>query len=384
MTYGDDFDRVKGITAAQKEEDFGTVEPVVEEKQDMIDFELLEDDKAAQHIDHDIEEIVEASAALEGYIQVMKQNPYDGISKQTAQAMLVGLTRIDKLVGQKSELVAALEAEAFDNPRIGQEKSSVDKEGLAGRAKQLWAKFKELILQAVAKAKALWQKITDENKQTAEKAEDLKDNARQNHSGPNGPKGGRKVTLSPQLAFFAAREGKQLTTATYQPLATFVFDKMAAHVQAGIDALTKGIIDADLEAVKAAGQGETPEFEGELDNINITGLAEGGWSVEIGEPQGEETVQVRDLSTFIKTMGEINSFGNYLAQNSSKVFKLAEQLNAMLSEAGKQADAVDAEVLHAVLNTVTKLKSQQEAVMRAYGFVSRANTSLLSAAGKEM
>jgi len=54
-----------------EEEIFGTVEPVAVEKEEMIDFGLVEDEKAAEFIDHEIEEIVEASVALESYQQIL-------------------------------------------------------------------------------------------------------------------------------------------------------------------------------------------------------------------------------------------------------------------------------------------------------------------------
>ena len=180
------------------DEIFGTVTPVTDEKQDMIDFGLLENDKDAQHIDHDLAELTEDMATLEGFSQVLENNKWDGISKQTASVMLVGLKRIDERWGQKSTLVASLEEETNgDMKRIGQEKSAVSKEGIGARAKELWAKFVELIKRAIAATKAKLLKVKEALTSVGPRLEKLFESF-ENWS-PNDANGGKKITVPGKL-----------------------------------------------------------------------------------------------------------------------------------------------------------------------------------------
>ncbi|WDS62337.1 putative structural head protein [Pseudomonas phage D6] len=371
-----------------KDEIFGTVEPVADEKGEMIDFGLVEDEKAAEFIDHEIEEAVSAAIALEGYNQILDAAKWDGVSKQTAQAMRIGISRIDRLLGQKSALVASLEDEAKGEPlRIGHEKSEVTKEGIGGKIKEVWEKFKAMVAAALEKAKALFAKLTDRNKKIVVQAEEMKQKAKEEHKGPNDENGGRKVEIPGDLAFFTVRDGKQLEGNHYHALSQFAFDSMAKFVQDGIDAVKKGIQDSDVEAIKAVGQREAPDYTGnKFDNIEIVATTEGGWSVEIGDAANAEPaqVQVRDMGAFTKALDVIRAESQYLTQNVDKVGSLALQLTALLGIIAQNVNTADTGALQAVIEVTGILKKQQERARDVYVFCSKAQSSFLVATGLEI
>lgn len=202
----DEFLRVKGITG--EAEVFGTVEPVVNEKEDMIDFGLVENEKAVQHIDHEIEEIVDASVALESYGRVLRASKWDGISKQTAKAMAIGLSRIDRLTGDRSDLVVALEDETSgDMKRIGNAPAATGISAVVNRAKELLQKLIEKIVekftQLKATAQAKWQQFKEASDAKMEKLR-----AGMDDYSPNGSTGGLKITVPAGIAAMAYPGGK--------------------------------------------------------------------------------------------------------------------------------------------------------------------------------
>jgi hypothetical protein len=234
-----------------EQEIFGSVDPVEEEKQEMIDFGLLEDEKAAEHIDHDIEEVVEATAALESYGKVLTAAGWDGISKQAAKAMLVGLQRIDRITGQKSALVASLEDEAGgDIKRIGHEQSGADEKGLKGRAKELWAKFVELMKRAIAKVKQGALKVKQMFGGAKQKIAKLTESMTSYN--PNGPKGGRKFTIPGRTALFAYHEGKYTDTEDLVALSNWVVTEVAPAIKKGITLLSNLKGTENEEQIRAA------------------------------------------------------------------------------------------------------------------------------------
>lgn len=368
------------------DEIFGTVTPVTDEKQDMIDFGLLENDKDAQHIDHDLAELTEDMATLEGFSQVLENNKWDGISKQTASVMLVGLKRIDERWGQKSTLVASLEEETNgDMKRIGQEKSAVSKEGIGGRAKELWIKFKQILEQFIAKAQEIWQKLTDKNDKVVEKAVEMKENAREEFTGANDAQGGRKVTIPAELAWLSCPDGKQVPADHYHELTAWCLGDMAGHVQDGIDALIKAITDADMDAVIAIRERKAPEYTGtKFPQIEIETNDSGGWAVVTGIQGEDAVIPGIALNEYMSLLSKVEAEGNYLKENRKAALGLIMQLMRLLKDATAAANTAEPGIILAVLETLGILKAQQEQVTHLYQFVSKAQTAILMTLGKQI
>jgi len=370
-----------------EEEIFGTVEPVAVEKEEMIDFGLVEDEKAAEFIDHEIEEIVEASVALESYQQILTAAKWDGISKQTAKAMLIGLKRVDKVLGAKSELVIALEDETNgDMKRIGNEQSkSVTKEGLGAKAKALWEKFKALMQKAMEKAKALWEKLFDKNQQTATKASELKQIAREEHSGPNGANGGRKVTIPARLAFYAVIDDKPVDPSYYHELADWCFNTMAKHVQDGIDQVYKAIGDSDLEGMKAVVGREVPAYTGKkYPNITINSNDSGGWAVVTGTESSDAVIQVRELSAYTAALDKVKIEAEFLTEHRHKVLSLQTKLMKLLMDGHANVQDVDSSIINVLIDVLKDLKALQEQAQHLYMFLSKAQSAILEALHTEI
>lgn len=201
-----EFLRVKGLDT---DEVFGTVDNVVEEKEDMIDFGLLEQEKAAQHIDHNIDECIEGTAALETYTQILKAAGWDGVSKQTAKAMAVGLRRIDRMLGDKSPLTVALEDETGgDIKRIGNDQSqAATGEGLGARAKEMWKKFLEWVKKHFEQMKVRVKSFTETTSAKIKKKFDDVTEGMKSYN-PNNRSGGIKITVPARTAALACPGGK--------------------------------------------------------------------------------------------------------------------------------------------------------------------------------
>ena len=227
----DEFLRVKGI--GDKEEIFGTVEPVVEEKEDMIDFGLLENEKAAQHIDHNIEECIEGTAALEAYTQILKAAGWDGISKQTAKVMAVGLRRIDRFIGAPSALTVAIEDETGgDMKRIGNEQSgAATKESLGTRAVEMWKKFLEWVKKHFEQMKVRVKAFTEATSaKLKKKFDDVTEGMRSYN--PNNRSGSIKITVPARTAALACPGGKYEDMESVLKTHIWIKDVMVPYLKA--------------------------------------------------------------------------------------------------------------------------------------------------------
>lgn len=318
MRNEDDFLRAKGIPVDNKEEIFGSVEPVTEEKGDMIDFALVEDEKAKDHIDHEIETVVEASVALEAYAQILKQNSYDGISKQAAQAMRIGIARIDRLIGQRSALVVALEDEAYDKPRIGQEKSEVSEKGLAGRAKELWKKFVELIKKWLEKLKHGLSKIKAGINNGKKRVEKLREDFA--NWSPNGPNGGKKITIPAKQATLGYPGGKHVDMNEVLGVANWLHTQLNPVILKGYDTMRnlKGTESADQ--IREAAQVKIPPLPTFPASANVE-LVDNKIKFEV--VSGEEvTVQVRSRSQISKTLDLCSKINDASDKNNEAIDKL--------------------------------------------------------------
>lgn len=216
--------QIASAALGDEDEIFGTVDAVEIEKQPMIDFGLVEDEKDAEFIQHEIEEIVEASVALEKYIEILDKARWDGVSKQTARTIMVGVKRIDERFGQRSALAISMEDETEGPQRIGSdmEQSKLSKDGLVGRAKEMWAKFVEFIKKAFAKAKDKVSKVMEHISGIKPKLAKLYEDF-ENWS-PNGPNGGKKITLPAKVAAYTYFEGKYVDIEAVKALLMWIYD----------------------------------------------------------------------------------------------------------------------------------------------------------------
>lgn len=375
------------VVPGDKEELFGTVEAVVDEKKDMIDFTLVEDDKAKQHIDHNLEEVIADSVALEDYISMLRSAGPDGVSKQTAKAIAIGIKRIDRRFGTRSVLRASLEDEASGMKHIGdgQSQSGVNEEGLVGRAKELWAKFVEILKTFIDKAKAAWQKLTDKNEQVIEKAAEMKANAREEFTGPNDANGGRKVTIPAVMAWLSCPGGKQVPADHYHELVTWCLGDMAGHVQDGIDDLIKAISEADMDAVVAIRERKAPEYTGtKFPQIEIKSKDVGGWEV-VTDTQGDDVVIPSvSLSEYTALLTKVEVEGKYLVDNRKTALGLIMQLMRLLKDATSASYTTEPKIVLAILETLGIIKAQQEQVIHVYQFISQAQSAILMTLGKQI
>lgn len=293
----DEFLRVKGITG--EAEVFGTVEPVVNEKEDMIDFGLVENEKAVQYIDHEIEEIVDASAALESYGQLLRASKWDGISKQTAKAMAIGLGRIDRVVGDKSSLVASLEDETSgDIKRIGNAPAATGIGAIVGRAKEILVKLLEKIKEKFTKlktiAQAKWQQFKEQYEARLEEIEES-----MNNYSPNGANGGLKINISGKVAALAYPGGKYEDFSKFPALHRWIATTGLQWIKTELANLAK--LDASTPANEIGKDVDSPFTHDLPDSMEWTvrGI---NWKTEGSDPV---EIPVRDATAISRTLDAI-------------------------------------------------------------------------------
>lgn len=225
--------QIASAALGDEDEIFGTVDAVEIEKQPMIDFGLVENEKDAEFIQHEIEEIVEASVALEQYIEVLNKARWDGVPKQTARVIMVGVKQIDSRFGERSALAISMEDETDGPQRIGSEleQSKLSKDGLVGHAKELWVKFIEFLKRALEKIKQGAQKLLGLFDRSEKKIAELDE--RMDSYNPNGPKGGRKITISGKTALYAYHDGKHVDPADLLAVVSWIENEAIPFVKKG-------------------------------------------------------------------------------------------------------------------------------------------------------
>jgi hypothetical protein len=328
MTFEQDFLQVKGITGT--EEVFGTVDPVTEEKKDMVPIDMLGTEMG--EIQHELENVEDARTSLEAYDKFLTQAGPDGISRQTAAAMYIGLARIDRQLNQRSDLVASMEdndlAEVDNRNKMAVAKG-VDNKGIAGRGRQLFEKLKEIVAKLMEKLKKAWAFFTSKVKEAKDKATEVGQSLK-TWAGPNGPSGGRKIDVSGEIATFVFKDGKVMSPSELQPLLKFAFEEYP------------GFLMKQFEQVKAAVAkgGDYPEVETFL---AYEGALPDGWSIEddgskrpnpryAGESNAIVKHQVRDKSTIDKAMHEVIANCEYIGSkinDNSVIGKLSSSMQQL-------------------------------------------------------
>lgn len=333
------------VVPGDKEELFGTVEVVVDEKKDMIDFALVENDKAQQHIDHNLEEVIEDSVALESYITLLRSAGYDGVSKQTAKAISIGVARIDRRFGTKSPLGVSLEDEASETKSLGhdQEKSGINEEGLVGRAKELWAKFIELLRKALANIKSRLVKIKEKFTGLGPKIEKFREEFK--NWSPNDAGGGKKITIPGQEAQYLFKGGKEVNLADVVALMDWCNAEIPAFVKktmAKIKSLTGKESAEEIRAIAHLDGMPAPrvipitlQMDISADEITIS-------------PNGDEedaTIPVRSRSQVSKALdgcGHINDAARRTTGEEVDIFSEALEAQFSVVGSGEASQAVKA------------------------------------------
>lgn len=298
-----EFLRVKGLDT---DEVFGTVEPVTEEKEDMIDFSLVDDEKAVQHIDHTLEECVEEAAALESYSTLLRKAGWDGISKQTAKAMLIGLRRRERLSGASSGLVAALEDETGGElARTQNEQSKTDQKGIMGKAVDVWKRFVEFIKKHLAKLVEKARKMGDYLQTGIHRKIDKLKAAYENFN-PNDANGGRKVTIPGNVAQWGYPNGKPVDIAAIIRIRKWAAQTVLPTVRGLADRVRKLTGDETAEQIRELSPGEIPDPGFSIDGFDLN--HDDGF-VPNTEANDIE-VTVRDRKTAMAYLSEISSVSN--------------------------------------------------------------------------
>lgn len=340
MTFEQDFLQVKGITGT--EEVFGTVDPVTEEKKDMVPIDMLGAEMG--DIQHELENVEDARTSLEAYDKFLTHAGPDGISRQTAAAMYIGLARIDRQLNQRSDLVASMEdndlAEVDNRNKMAVAKG-VDNKGIAGRGKQLWEKLKEIVAKLLEKLKKAWAFFTSKAKEAQAKAKEISDGLK-SWAGPNGPSGGRKIDVPGNIAMLVFKSGKVISPEELVPLLKFAFDEYPSFLYKQFEqmkaAVEKGEPVDQLETFLA--------YEGVLpDGWTIADDGEGyPYPTFGGESNAVAKHQVRDKSTIDKAMHAVIANCEYIytkTDSNSIMGKLGEGMSKLLASTGNNLDEMD-------------------------------------------
>lgn len=339
MTFEQDFLQVKGITGT--EEVFGTVDPVTEEKKDMVPIDMLGTEIG--DIQHELEVVEDARASLEAYDKFLTQAGPDGISRQTAAAMYIGLARIDRQLNQRSALVASMEdndlAEVNDRNKMAVAKG-VDSKGLGGRAAQLWEKLKEIVTKLMEKLKKAWSFLTSKVKAAQEKAKEVVESLMQ-WAGPNGAGGGLKIDVPGNIGVFLFKAGKVISPTELTPLLKFAFDEYPSFLVKQFEQVKTAVEKGDaIPAVEVflAYEGELPDGWAIEDNGN--GFPSAKYS---GESNAVQKHQVRDKSSIKKAMTEVIANCEYIytkTDANSIVDKLGKSMNQLMDSVENNSELV--------------------------------------------
>lgn len=341
MTFEQDFLQVKGITGT--EEVFGTVDPVTEEKKDMVPIDMLGTEIG--DIQHELEVVEDARASLEAYDKFLTQAGPDGISRQTAAAMYIGLARIDRQLNQRSALVASMEdndlAEVDSRNKMAVAKG-VDGKGMAGRGKQLLEKLKEIIAKLVEKLKKVWTFLTSKVKEAQDKAKSIGESLK-TWAGPNGSAGGRKIEVPGKTAMYVFKGGKAMMPSELTPLIKFAFEEYPNFLLKQFEQVKSAIEKGD----------DVPEIETFL---AFEGVLPDGWAIDDdgtrrpqphygGEANAGVKHQCRDKSTINKAMHEVIANCEYIGSKineHSLIGKLSGAMQQLMDSTGNDEESMNA------------------------------------------
>lgn len=351
--------QIASAPLGDEEEIFGTVDAVEIEKQPMIDFGLVEDEKAAEYIDHKIEEIVDATVALEGYITILRKASWDGVSKQTARAIMVGVNRIDKQFGERSALSVSMEDETSDTSMIGtdREKSKLDESGLVGKAKELWAKFIEFMKESITKARAKISKVLEYVVGIKPKLVNLYE-AFDDWS-PNGPTGGKKITVPGKTAAYTLVDGKPIDPAAIMALRKYINDAINPTVVRINDQISKLNGNENIIQVLEKIAFTLPPLPDNIPgNLNVS-LDNDEFSFEFTGTEEPVELQVRsrnEIRKYLKGMISVVDYVSAARDGSDKTF---EASMAMIDKAFTLAkdDTAVVKELRETITRVNKLRT---------------------------
>jgi hypothetical protein len=379
MTFEQDFLQVKGITGT--EEVFGTVDAVTEEKKDMVPIDMLGAELG--EIQHELEVVEDARASLEAYDKFLQQAGPDGITRQTAAAMYIGLARIDRQLGQRSALVASMEdndlAETTNRNKMVKAEG-VDSEAINGRGKQLWEKLKELVAKLMAKLKKAWEFFTSKVKEAKEKAvkvgEDIK-----TWAGPNGPTGGRKVDVPGPIASVVFKDGKVMAPSELLPFIKFAFMDYPAFLQ------------QQFEQVKKAADSNS-EFPETKTFLEFTGVLPDGWTVEddgsgypspkySGDSNATVSHKVRDKRAIVKAMEEVITNCEFIEGKINEKSIMGKLMKDMEDVMGTSSQLHEADAWRNLVRVTTAFSNAAGAVTALERVASMANLQQTRLAGLE-
>jgi hypothetical protein len=340
MTFEQDFLQVKGITGT--EEVFGTVDPVTEEKQDMVPIDVLGTDVG--DIQHELEVIEDAREALEAYDNFLTHAGPDGISRQTAAAMYIGLSRIDRQLNQRSDLVASMEdndlAEVDNRNKMAVAKG-VDNKGIAGRGKQLFDKLKEIIAKLIEKIRKAWAFFMNKAKQAGDKAKSVLQGIN-DWAGPNGVGGGKKIEIPGRVKMFVFKGDKPLPMTDVNALVKYAFIEYPTFLMEQFNQ-----IKASMNSNDAISELETfLAYDGPLPDHWVieddgSGYPHANFSGDSNSP-GKH--RVRDKGAITQAMKAVQTTCDLVNDNigdNSIMDKLSKSFEELLKTTGNKTDELD-------------------------------------------
>lgn len=374
----DEFLRVKGI--GDKEEIFGTVEPIVEEKEDMIDFGLLENEKAAQHIDHNLEECIEGTATLEAYTQILKAAGWDGVSKQTAKAMAVGLRRIDRFIGTPSTLTVAIEDETGgDMKRIGNEQSgAATKEGLGARAVEMWKKFLEWAKKHFEQMKVRVKSFTEAaSAKLKKKFDDVTEGMRSYN--PNNRTGSIKITVPARTAALAYPGGKYEDMESVLKTHIWIKDVMVPYLKAQVQKIVSLKGTESKEDIESLLDKETPTPP--VVPASCEWVAEKGLVFKDSEAV---EITVRPLAQSRATLKAVEKTNSWLADNAMVLIEINGILLDMINKSYELNMSGGTGVYLAIQNQIRHVQVAGDATFNARVRLNEITGAVLDLMGFEM
>ena len=135
-------------------------------------------DLEQEQTDDEFQRVQDAGAALESYIELVRQAGHDGISRQAAAILNVGLKHTYAQLGL-GQVTTGLEDYVTCSTLDARRSTVVSLEELEEKKKGILARLWELILKGLSKVADFFKKVFSKAEEVKEKAEDVKEKAKE-------------------------------------------------------------------------------------------------------------------------------------------------------------------------------------------------------------
>jgi hypothetical protein len=316
--------------------------------EDPIDAQLTTEHT---QIVEDLEDLASADLALESYRGLLDAAAKNGITRQSAMALKIGLQRIDRKLGIKSVALENMNIGPRDRFQISLE----DEQKLIGERKDsLVEKGKELIKKLIAKAKELFERAKQLVMGIPAKVDRAK--ALLKHWKATA---GLKIELDAEGQRYLMKDGKPLTATDVATYVNFVGQALTAvTANAG-----KAISNQDL--------GELPAYNGPLpSSVEITVNPTGYGITSKGEAEGVAHVKIREAAVVDKELNALRSIGQELADLSGKMYSQVDKLNAVTTSESSHEQKITGAInqlisIHGLLRLANEMVASQVVLVHA-------------------